>query len=69
MTALPFKLPLIAILRGITPSEVDAHVDALVEEGFDAIEIPSNSPGWEQSVQRSVQRHGQHACIGAGTVV
>lgn len=69
MTALPFQLPLIAILRGITPSEVDAHVDALVEEGFDAIEIPTNSPGWLESVQRSVQRHGQHACIGAGTVV
>jgi len=69
MTHLPFQLPLIAILRGITPAEVDAHVDALVEEGFDAIEIPTNSPDWEDSVRRSVQRHGQHACIGAGTVV
>ncbi len=69
MTALPFQLPLIAILRGITPDQVDAHVDVLVEEGFDAIEIPSNSPDWETSVRRTVQRHGRHACIGAGTVV
>jgi len=69
MTSLPFQLPLIAILRGITPAEVDAHVDALVEEGFDAIEIPTNSPDWQDSVRRSVARHGHHACIGAGTVL
>lgn len=69
MTPLPFQLPLIAILRGITPAEVDAHVDALVEEGFDAIEIPTNSPDWQDSVHRSVVRHGHHACIGAGTVL
>ncbi len=69
MTPLPFQLPLIAILRGITPDEVDAHVDTLVGEGFDAIEIPTNSPGWQDSVRRTVQRHGRHACIGAGTVV
>lgn len=69
MTALPFQLPLIAILRGITPDQIDAHVDVLVEEGFDAIEIPSNSPDWETSVRRTVQRHGRHTCIGAGTVV
>lgn len=69
MTALPFQLPLIAILRGITPDQIDAHVDVLVEEGFDAIEIPSNSPDWETSVRRTVQRHDRHACIGAGTVV
>ena len=43
------KLPLIAILRGIRPDEAEAHVGALIEAGFDAIEIPLNSPDWASS--------------------
>ena len=66
---LPFALPLIAILRGITPAEVPAHVGALVEEGYDAIEIPTNSPDWEHSVRIAVDAFGQRAMIGAGTVL
>ncbi len=41
------NLPLIAILRGITPDDALAHVGAVVDAGFDAIEIPLNSPQWE----------------------
>ena len=67
--ALPFSLPLIAILRGITPDDVPAHVAALVEEGYDAIEIPANSPDWEHSVRIAVDAFGQRAMIGAGTVL
>lgn len=67
--ALPFALPLIAILRGITPAEVPAHVGALVEEGYDAIEIPANSPDWERSVRIAVDAFGRQALIGAGTVL
>lgn len=37
------NLPLIAILRGITPDDALAHVGAVVDAGFDAIEIPLNS--------------------------
>lgn len=42
------NLPLIAILRGITPDDATAHVGAVVDAGFDAIEIPLNSPQWEK---------------------
>ncbi|MGB2027690.1 MAG: hypothetical protein ACPH14_05730, partial [Candidatus Puniceispirillaceae bacterium] len=35
---------LVAILRGITPAEIEAVVEGLIEAGFDAIEIPLNSP-------------------------
>lgn len=66
---LPYRLPLVAILRGITPAQTAAHVSALVEEGFDAIEIPTNSPGWAESIAIAVREHGSHACIGAGTVL
>jgi 2-dehydro-3-deoxyphosphogalactonate aldolase len=67
--ALPFALPLIAILRGITPADVPAHVGALVEEGYDAIEIPTNSPEWQRSVRVAADMFGARAMIGAGTVL
>ncbi|MGL5388772.1 MAG: 2-dehydro-3-deoxy-6-phosphogalactonate aldolase [Enterobacterales bacterium] len=63
------ELPLIAILRGITPQEVHAHVQALLDAGFDAIEIPLNSPQWQQSIGDMVQTFGDRALIGAGTVL
>ncbi len=63
------ELPLIAILRGITPDEVLAHVDALRGAGFEAIEIPTNSPDWQRSVRLVVERHADTLMTGAGTVV
>ena len=65
----PYKLPLVAILRGITPPEVLEHAAALLEAGFDMIEVPTNSPDWRQSVQLLQQHYGGRAQIGAGTVV
>lgn len=66
---IPFRLPLIAILRGIRPDEVLEHVQALIDEGFDAIEIPLNSPDWPDSIARAVDAFGKRAWIGAGTVL
>ncbi|MEN3262079.1 2-dehydro-3-deoxy-6-phosphogalactonate aldolase [Sodalis endosymbiont of Spalangia cameroni] len=63
------KLPLIAILRGITPDEVLAHVQVLLDAGFEAVEIPTNSPNWEQSIAKAVAAFGDRALIGAGTVL
>ncbi len=63
------NLPLIAILRGITPDDALAHVGAVVDAGFDAIEIPLNSPQWEKSISCVVKAYGGRARIGAGTVL
>lgn len=65
----PFRLPLIAILRGVRPDEAAAHVGALVAEGYDAIEIPLNSPDWPASIGGSVRDFGAQAWIGGGTVL
>ncbi len=65
----PTKLPLIAILRGIRPEQALAHTEALVEAGFDAIEIPLNSPDWQTSVRQVATRFGAQALIGGGTVL
>lgn len=67
--ASPFQLPLIAILRGIRPEEAVAHVQALIEAGFDAIEIPLNSPDWDTSIGAVVRDFGGKAWIGGGTVL
>lgn len=63
------KLPLIAILRGITPDEAHDHVAAVLDAGFDAVEIPLNSPEWEKSIPAIVKAFGDRALIGAGTVL
>lgn len=68
-TSPPFRLPLIAILRGIRPQEVLAHVQALIEERYDAIEIPLNSPDWASSIGEAAQAFGDRAWIGGGTVL
>ena len=65
----PTRLPLIAILRGIRPEEAVAHVQALVDAGFDAIEIPLNSPDWQTSIRAVATRFGAQALIGGGTVL
>ena len=40
----PTALPLVAILRGIAPHEAVEHARALLDAGFDCIEVPTNSP-------------------------
>lgn len=62
-------LPLIAILRGITPSEIQTHVRALIDAGITQIEIPTNSPEWLHSVALALEEAGDQAEVGAGTVL
>ncbi|KXU31629.1 2-dehydro-3-deoxy-6-phosphogalactonate aldolase [Sphingobium fuliginis] len=63
------QLPLVAILRGIRPDEVEAAADALVEAGFRLIEVPLNSPDPLLSIERLARRVGDAAIVGAGTVL
>lgn len=63
------EAPLIAILRGIRPNEVEAVGAALIEAGVRLIEVPLNSPDPFNSIARLVKRFGEDALIGAGTVL
>lgn len=67
-TAALQQLPLIAILRGITPAQAPAMGEALVHSGFAVLEIPLNSPQALDSIGLMVQAHPR-AVIGAGTVL
>ncbi|MCW8125883.1 2-dehydro-3-deoxy-6-phosphogalactonate aldolase [Microbulbifer halophilus] len=60
--------PLVAILRGVTPSEAVPVAETLLECGFSTIEVPLNSPGALDSIARLSDRFGRDALIGAGTV-
>ena len=62
-------LPLIAVLRGITPDEIDVVADALSAEGFRILEVPLKSPQPFESIRRLAQRHGERCLVGAGTVL
>ena len=62
------QLPLIAILRGLTPAEAPAIGQALVDNGFAIIEVPLNSPEPLHSIA-TLTRLFPHTLIGAGTVL
>lgn len=61
--------PLVAILRGIRPDEVEAVGDVLVAAGLRIIEVPLNSPEPFDSIARLARRFGDRVLIGAGTVM
>lgn len=60
--------PLIAILRGLTPKDALSHCEALILSGISTIEVPLNSPDAFVSIQYMVDKFGDVAQIGAGTV-
>lgn len=61
------QLPLVAILRGIGPAEVEAVGQALWDAGWRLMEVPLNSPEPLKSIELLARRFPQ-ALVGAGTV-
>lgn len=61
--------PLVAIIRGVTPDEVEAVGEAIFSGGIRIIEVPLNSPNPIESIRRLAARMGQRALVGAGTVL
>ena len=61
-------LPLVAILRGLTPQDALPVGAALFDAGFRVIEVPLNSPQPLQSIE-ILARAFPDALVGAGTVM
>ena len=63
------ELPLVAILRGVTPARIEGVADALFGAGFRAIEVPLNSPEPFKSIEILAKKFGDRCLTGAGTVL
>jgi 2-dehydro-3-deoxyphosphogalactonate aldolase len=61
--------PVVAILRGVTPDEAVAHVEALYAAGLRAVEAPLNSPQALDSIARLAAAFAGRMAVGAGTVL
>lgn len=62
-------VPLVAILRGLTPEEAEPIGRALIDAGFRCLEVPLNSPRALESIAILQRAFGDEALIGAGTVL
>ncbi|GMU72774.1 MAG: 2-dehydro-3-deoxy-6-phosphogalactonate aldolase [Burkholderiales bacterium] len=62
-------LPLVAVLRGISPPEVPGVADALTGAGFRVLEVTLNSPQPFDSIRALSARCGATCLVGAGTVI
>jgi 2-dehydro-3-deoxyphosphogalactonate aldolase len=63
------ELPLVAILRGVTPARIAGVADALYGAGIRAIEVPLNSPEPFKSIESLAKQFGDGCLTGAGTVL
>lgn len=60
--------PIVAILRGVDPRQVQAIGRALFDAGIRIIEVPLNSPQALQSIERLRASLAADVLVGAGTV-
>lgn len=60
---------IIAILRGVTPTEAVEIAGVLIDQGITKIEVPLNSPDPLTSIANMVHAFAKDAVLGAGTVL
>jgi len=63
------EVPLIAILRGLTPERAVDVGSVLLDAGFRCLEVPMNSPAPLDSIRLLARHFGDRAIVGAGTVL
>jgi 2-dehydro-3-deoxyphosphogalactonate aldolase len=63
------ECPVVAILRGVKPTEVLEITEALFEAGVRGVEIPLNSPEPLESIRRLSRTWSDRMICGAGTVL
>jgi 2-dehydro-3-deoxyphosphogalactonate aldolase len=63
------ELPLVAILRGLTPDEAEEAARVLYQSGFRLIEVPLNSLEPFESIARIRRAMPEEVLVGAGTVL
>ncbi|MDB5761765.1 MAG: 2-dehydro-3-deoxy-6-phosphogalactonate aldolase [Herminiimonas sp.] len=64
-----YPCPLIAILRGLAPSEAPGVGQILFDAGFRLLEVPLNRPGALEAIQALRRNAPSDALIGGGTML
>ena len=62
------RCPIVAILRGVQPAEVESIGFALERAGITIVEVPLNSPSPLESIKILSRCFGARMLVGAGTV-
>jgi 2-dehydro-3-deoxyphosphogluconate aldolase/(4S)-4-hydroxy-2-oxoglutarate aldolase len=63
------SLPLLGILRGITPDVIEPLAETVVSSGLETIEVAMNTPEAAQLIRRIKDCAGNKLVVGAGTVL
>lgn len=63
------KMPVVAIIRGVTPDEVVEIGTAIHTAGIGVIEVPLNSPDPFESIRRLSDALGNECVTGCGTLL
>jgi 2-dehydro-3-deoxyphosphogluconate aldolase/(4S)-4-hydroxy-2-oxoglutarate aldolase len=63
------KKPVLGILRGITPPQLEPLFESILAGGLRAVEITMNTEGAAGLIKNAVRRYGRQLMIGAGTVL
>jgi len=63
------KKPVLGIVRGISDSDVEPLVEAVVSAGLETMEITMNTGGAASLIKKAVKVSGGRLAIGAGTVL
>jgi 2-dehydro-3-deoxyphosphogluconate aldolase/(4S)-4-hydroxy-2-oxoglutarate aldolase len=61
--------PVLGILRGITPTQLEPLFESIVAGGLRAVEITMNTDEVTGLIKNAVRRYGKQLMIGAGTVL
>lgn len=62
-------MPVVAILRGVRPEEIETVGEAAIAAGITILEVPLNSPDPFASIEIMARCFAGRAIIGAGTVL
>ena len=63
------RKPVLGILRGITPQELEPLFETVIAGGLQTVEITMNTKGAADLIKNAVRRYGKQLLIGAGTVL
>lgn len=63
------RIPIVAVLRGLSPDEAAGVGAALADAAIPIMEVPLNSPDPFRSIRLLADAFGAHAVVGAGTVL